>query len=152
YAFLAVELPAVLVHALEICFRFRSGLIVAPLQAPDVEPVRGTGAVHAEKIQAHRNPLVDVLLNDLQWNHASLDNTLDAILPGAEMKGLFLEHGNHGLRQRRESGEAEHGELVFAVAIHKIRVHKKVQPIVDVLIKGAEQTLLVEGAPLQHLL
>jgi len=68
------------------------------------------------------------------------------------VEGLFLEHGNHGLRERGEAGVAEHGELVFAVAVDEIGVDEEVKPVVDVLIEGAEESLLVEGAAFEHFL
>jgi len=73
-------------------------------------------------------------------------------LAGAEVEGLFLKHGNHGLRERGEAGVAEHRELVFAVAVDEIGVDEEVKPVVDVLIEGAEESLLVEGAAFEHFL
>src|SRR6266849_3077705 len=112
----------------------------------------GAGAIDPEQVEADGNPFVDVFLNDLRGNDAGFDDALDAVLAGAEVKGFFLEHGNHGLRERGEAGIAEHGELVFAVAIDEIGVDEKVEPVVDVLIEGAEEALLIEGAALQHFL
>src|SRR2546422_752183 len=146
------QLAAVLVHALEIGFLPSLRLVVAALETPNVEPVRGTRTVHSKQIEAHRNPLVDVFLNECERHDAGLDDALDAVLAGAQVEGLLLEHGDHGLRQGRKSRIAQHGELVFAVAVHEIRVGEKVEPVVDVLIEGAEQALLVKGAPLEHLL
>src|SRR5580658_1764680 len=56
-AFLAVELAAVLVHALEIRLHLRGRFVVAALETPNVEPMRGTGAIYSEEIQADRQPL-----------------------------------------------------------------------------------------------
>src|SRR5690242_16781672 len=67
-ALLVVKLAAVLVHAFEIDGRLGSGLVVAGFEAPDVEPVGGTGAVDAKEVEADGNPLVDVFLNDLRGN------------------------------------------------------------------------------------
>ena len=108
--------------------------------------------IDAEEIEADGNPLVHIFLNDVGRNHASFDDALDAVLTGAEMEGLFLEHGNHGLGERRESGIAKHSELILAVAINEVRIDEEVEPIVDVLIEGTEQTLLIEGAALEHFL
>src|ERR1700756_2889563 len=88
---LAIELAAVLVHALQIHFRRSGWLVVPALQAPNVKPVRGTGAVNAKQVQADRDPLVYVLLNDLQGDDAGLDDALDAVLSRAQGERLFLE-------------------------------------------------------------
>ena len=40
----------------------------------------------------------------------------------------------------------------FAVAVHEVGVGEEVHPVIDVNIEGAQQTLILEGPSLQHLL
>ena len=68
------------------------------------------------------------------------------------MEGFFPQHRRHGLSQGLEGGVTEHGELEFAVAVHKIRVGEEIQPVAHVLVEGPEQPFALEGAALQHLL
>src|SRR6202521_3677088 len=151
-AFEEVQLAAVLVHALEIGFLLRSGFIVAAFQSPDVEPMCRAGFVHAEKVETHWNPLVDIFLDDPRWNDTCFHDAFDAILTGTKMKGLFLQHGDHRLRKWREARITQHGELVLTVTIDEIGISKKVEPVVDVLIERTEEAFLIESAALQHLL
>src|SRR5215471_8711859 len=151
-ALLVEERAAVLVHMLEVRFLLGLRLVVAALEAPDIEPVRRARAVHAEQVIAHWHPLVDELLHDRERHHAGLDDSLHAVLPGAQVEGFLLEHGDHGLRQRRKAGVAEHSELELSVAIDEICVGEEVEPVIDILVEGTEQAPLLERAPLEHLL
>src|SRR2546427_10696954 len=152
---LALEMEqeaAMLVHALEICFLLGLRLIVAALQAPNVEPVRRARAVHAKQVVAHRHPLVDELLDDGERHHTRADNALDAVLARAQVERFLAQHRDHRLRHRGKSRVTQHGKLELAVAIDEIGVGEEVEPVVDVLVEGPEQTLLIKRPPLQHLL
>ena len=56
-AFLVIELAAVLVHAFEIDGGFGGGLVVTGFEAPDIEPVRGAGAIDAKKVEPIKSRL-----------------------------------------------------------------------------------------------
>src|ERR1700752_2681134 len=73
-------------------------------------------------------------------------------MPRPEVERFLAQHRIHGLRKRLEARIAQHRELKFSVPIYKSGVGEEIEPIVDDLIKRAQQTLLFESAPLEHLL
>src|SRR2546422_746967 len=73
-------------------------LVVAPLQSPHVGPVRRGGVVVPEQVERGRDPLVEEPLDRRGRHLAGLHDAQQAVVPRAEMKGLFLEHRAHGAR------------------------------------------------------
>src|SRR3984957_4803424 len=147
-----VELAIVLVHVAEVSFLMGLSFVVAAFQPPNVEPMRRARGIDAEEVVAYRNPLIDIFLDDGQRPDARLHDSLQSVMTRAQMERCFAQHRLHRLRERLEARIAQHGQLKFSVAIDEIGVGEEIEPIVDDLIKRAEQPLLFESAPLKHLL
>ncbi len=113
--------------------------------------MRGRGIVGAKEVERRGDPLIEEALDHFGGHFARLHNAQQAVVAGAEVIRLLLEHRSHGARQRIERRDGEHLELELAVAVDELRVREEVEPVVDDLIEGAEQPLAFIGAALEQL-
>ena len=112
--------------------------VVAALQPPHIEPVCRGGCIHAEQIECHRKPFVDVLLNEISRHLVRFHNSCETGVAGQQVIELFLKHRRHACTKRLEAGMIQHRELIFPVAIHQLGVAIKIQPVLHILIECAE--------------
>src|SRR4029453_11918139 len=123
--------------------------VEAALETPYIGPVRARRVVGAKEVERRRNPLVEVALDDLRWNPARFHDPEQAVVPGAQVEALLLEHRSHGTGQRMESGRGQHLELEFPVPVDVLGIGKEVQPVLYDFIEGPQQTLALPGPPLE---
>src|SRR6266568_898823 len=148
---LPVQLAAVLVELRLVGLRLVLALVVAPLQPPNVRPVRRGGVVRAEQVEGSGDPLIEEALHHLGWHLARLHDPQQAVVPGAQVERFLLEHRVHGARQRVKGRDGEHRQLELAVAIDELGVGEEVEPVVDELVERSEQALPFVGAALEQL-
>jgi len=148
---LPVQIPAELVELRLVGLDLILALVVASLEPPHVRPVRRRRIVGAEQIERRRDPLIEEPLDHLRGHRARLHDAQQAVVAGAEVEGLFLQHRIHRARQRVERRHGEHGELELAVPVDELRVGEEVEPVVHQLVEGAEQPLAIVGAALEQL-
>ena len=130
---------------------------VLPFVVPALEPVHvgplcRARVVHAEEIVGGRQPLVEVFLQQPDGDLARSDNALDAVVAGAEMEGLLLQHGRHAPREGGEGRAREHLELELAVPVDELGEDEEIDPVVDVLVERPEQPAPLERPAFQELL
>src|SRR5262249_10999983 len=99
-----------------------------------------------------REPFVHMFLNELDRYFSGLDHSAQTGVPGKQVVELFLQHRLHAGGERLESGVTQHGELVLAVTIDQLCIAIEIKPILNILIEGAKQPAVIEGASLEQLL
>ncbi len=134
-------------------------LLEAALEAGGEELGRVGRALTSEQIKAEREPVVDVPLDHVerdrpfrhdvpalpQQGSRPRNDSIEAVFADAQMIGLLSAHELGGTRERIEGGLGESAELVLPVTISEHREHEEVEPVLDRLVEGAEDTGLLHG-------
>src|SRR4030095_3324882 len=107
--------------------------------------------IGSEQVISSRQPLVEILLHDSDWDLSRTQYPGQAGMTGKHVEVLFLEHCRYALGQRRKCGVAEHGQLLFAAPVDKFSVGKKIQPVVHRRIERAKQSVATKCPSLQEL-
>src|SRR6185436_4014093 len=149
---LAVQLSTRLVQVGDIGRIAGLPFVEPALETPYVGPLRARRVVGAKEVERRRNPLVEVALDNLRWNPARFHDPEQAVVPGAQVEALLLEHRSHGTGQRMESGRGQHLELELPIPVDVLGIGKEVQPVLYDFIEGTEQTLALLGPSLEKLL
>src|ERR1700691_1136637 len=108
--------------------------------------------IGAEKIERTRDPLDQIFLQQQARSLPSLHHPTQPVVAGSHVKGFFPQHVRGRASERRKGRILEHLELELTIAVYKIGVGKKVEPVVHVNVEGSQQTFVLKRPPLQHLL
>src|SRR3989442_1804205 len=150
--FVAVKMAVVIVEIIQIRLPIVLGLVVASLNAPHVGPVRRRRMISAEQVVGTRNPFVEIFLNEPRGNYTGFDNPSKPVIASSHVKSFLAQHVRHRASERREGRVFQHLQLKFSVTIDKIRIGKKIHPIINVNVERSQQAFVLESAPLQHFL
>ena len=145
-------MTVVIIQIIELgsCVVFR--FVVTSLDPPHVCPVRRRRVICTKQVVRTREPFVQILLNKPGRNDSCLHNPAQSVIACAHVECLFAQHVRHRAAQGRECRVLQHLQLELAIAVHKIGVGEEVHPVVDIDVERAQQSLVLEGAALQHLL
>src|SRR6266550_7317468 len=114
----------------------------------------------AKKIERIAEPVIDVLLNDVQRNAAqlahilallqqlrsALDYAAQARVPDKHVVGLFGQHEFARARQRLEARFGQSRQLKFSIAICEHCEREKVKPVIARLIESFKDAWFVRVA------
>src|SRR5262249_55639100 len=114
-------------------------------------PMRGRRMIRPKQVISCRKPLVEVLLHDRYRNFAAPKDAREPSMAGEHVKEFFLEHRRDAFSQWRKTGMRKHRQLIFAVPIEKLSIGKKMEPVVDGRVDGAEQAIAAKSPPLKQL-
>src|SRR5919106_4591845 len=106
--------------------------------------------IRTEKVESGGQPFVKIFLDDGNGDFSRSHNSSQSSVAGKHVKELFLEHRRDAFGQRRKARMAQHGQLIFAVAINKLCVGKKIKPVLDRGIERAKKPIALERPSFQE--